>query len=192
MSTFDQTIEALRGNAESADISDAWPAASWNELRNGGVLRWNIPSEFGGDRLSNLEAISRNEMLGGACLTTAFILSQREAAVRRLLAYPVHDLQQRYLPAVARGDQFLTVGLSQLTTSRQHGAPALLAEPMGSEGYRLNGLVPWVTGADRADAFIIGAVLSDQRQLLFVLPVERPGVTIDAPMPLAALRGSRT
>jgi alkylation response protein AidB-like acyl-CoA dehydrogenase len=56
----------------------------------------------------------------------------------------------------------------------------------------LQGDVPWVTGADRADDLIVGAVLPDGLQALFVLPARSPGVRIDPPMQLTALVGSRT
>jgi alkylation response protein AidB-like acyl-CoA dehydrogenase len=107
-----------------------------------------------------------------------------------LLAGPVH-LRERYLPPTARGELYLTVGLSQLTTSRQHRRPSLTAEPTPG-GYRLDGEVPWVTGADRAAAIMIGATLPDGRQLVLALPTHTPGVSVGPPMPLAALCGSRT
>ena len=71
------------------------------------------------------------------------------------------------------------VGLSQLTTSRQHGAPALRATRVGADGFRLDGEIPWVTGADQARAVVMGAVLDDGAQVLFVLPTDRPGVTVE-------------
>jgi alkylation response protein AidB-like acyl-CoA dehydrogenase len=105
-------------------------------------------------------------------------------------------LRERFLPALARGELYATVGLSQLTTSRQHQAPALVATPLGSaaepDGYRLDGVIPWVTGADQAGLVVIGAALADSRQVLLALPAGRPGVTVETPLRLAALSGSRT
>ncbi len=86
----------------------------------------------------------------------------------------------------------MSVGLSQLTTSRQHQAPALVATPLGTDRYRLDGVIPWVTAADRCDTLVVGATLPDARQLLVLLPVARPGVTVEPPLHLAALAGSRT
>jgi len=132
-----------------------------------------------------------NEQLAAACLTTAFIFSQREAAVRWLV--PANDeVRLRFLPALARGDRFVTVGLSQLTTSRQHRPPSLRARAVGGTAYRLDGDIPWVTGADRADGIVAGAVLEDGRQILLLLPSGPPGLEIAPPMRLAALTGSRT
>jgi alkylation response protein AidB-like acyl-CoA dehydrogenase len=135
-----------------------------------------------------------NESLGAACLTTAFLLSQREAAVRWILKGP-ETLKQRFLPDAARGIGYLTIGISQLTTSRQHCAPALLAEPFEG-GFRLDGVIPWVTGASGAQAVVAGAVLENSQtggeQILFVLSLKNPGVKIGPPMALSALAGSCT
>ncbi len=120
----------LARRAEDADRRDDWPAASWQLVRQAGVLAWSVPAAYGGLGLSAVELLAGYEQLASACLTTAFILSQREAAVRRLDAYPVADLQQRFLPALVRGELLATVGLSQLTTSRQHQ----VAGPPGHAG----------------------------------------------------------
>ncbi len=186
------TLDALRSHAEAVDSRADWPEASWQKLREAGVLRWSIPRHFGGDERDSFAYLGGTEQIGGACLTSAFILSQRDAAVSRLLASPADALRERYLPGLARGELFLTVGLSQLTTSRQHRSPSLQAEPLAGGAYRLHGEIPWTTGADRADAIVIGAALADGKQLLVVLPATLSGVAVDPPMPLAALIGSRT
>lgn len=177
--------------AERADDSLSWPAASWDSLKDGGVLRWPIPRALGGDELDSMELMRGYARLAGACLTTAFILSQRDAAVRRLRDGSRLDLAAELLPRLATGETFTTVGLSQLTTSRQHAAPSLRAT-MSDATIDLDGVIPWVTGADQAQFIVAGATLDDGRQLLFVLPMDLPGLQIGNPLPLSALRGSRT
>ena len=146
-------LSNLAAGAEAADSCLDWPPG-WDRLRHVGVTRWSIPAEFGGDARPPAEILAGCEAIAGACLTTAFILSQREAAARRLLAGPA-QLQKRFLPPAARGDEFLTIGVSQITTSRQHVAPVLRATPAGAAGFRLDGQIPWVTGADRAAAVVV-------------------------------------
>jgi alkylation response protein AidB-like acyl-CoA dehydrogenase len=53
-------------------------------------------------------------------------------------------------------------------------------------------MIPWVTGASRAEHIVIGAVLEDGRQVLAVLPMDLPGVTVGPPLDLMALEGSMT
>jgi butyryl-CoA dehydrogenase len=188
----DATLSVLEAHADAADAGPDWPAESWQALIDAGVLGWCVPRQFGGHELGRTELLAGSERLADACLTTAFIVSQRDAAVRRLTAHATPELQARLLPALARGESFITVGLSQLTTSRQHRPPALVATPHGLGAYRLDGEIPWVTGADQAEMVVTGAALTEGRQAVFLLPMDRPGVTVDPPMTLAALSGSRT
>lgn len=183
--------EQLAVNAEIADRSTDWPEKSWQILREIGALRWSIPPAYGGAGCAPVDVLRGMEDISAGCLTTAFALSQREAAVRHLLKGPSH-LRDRYLPGLAAGDTFLTVGLSQLTTSRQHQGPALRATPLSSGGYRLDGEIPWVTGADKATAIVAGATLPDNAQILVLLTSDNLAGMIEPPLQLAALVGSRT
>jgi alkylation response protein AidB-like acyl-CoA dehydrogenase len=137
------------------------------------------------------ELLEGYAQLGGACLTICFILSQREAAVSRIRAHGSPEVQRALLPALARGEQFTTVGLSQLTTSRQHGKPALAVQEVGDR-LVLDGVMPWVTGAPQADYFITGGVLPDGRQILVVMHRDLNGVRVPPPLDLMALQGSLT
>ncbi|MDB5341056.1 MAG: acyl-CoA dehydrogenase [Planctomycetaceae bacterium] len=184
-------LEKLTAGSEQADRGTAWPIAAWEALRRAGALAWSIPREHGGAGLSAVELLSGLEDIASGCLTTAFALSQREAAIRHILKGPP-PLRERYLPRLARGEIYMTVGLSQLTTSRQHQGPALRATLLPAGRVQLDGEIPWVTGADHATGIVVGATLPDATQLLLVLPTERVVDQIDPPLPLASLGGSRT
>jgi alkylation response protein AidB-like acyl-CoA dehydrogenase len=184
-------LEALAAFAEQADTDPAWPEESWRVVGELGAQTWSIPKEAGGQGLDRIAQLEGAEQLGAACLTSAFILSQREAAVRWILQGS-EALRRRILPALARGETFVTVGLSQLTTSRQHRPPSLRAHALESGGYRLDGEVPWVTGADHADFLVVGAVREDGLQVLLLMPRSALGVIVEPPLHLAALAGSRT
>lgn len=183
--------DRLTANAENADRLADWPASSWDVLKEAGVLGWSIPSEFHGAGLGAIDGLTGLEEIASCCLTTAFILSQREAAVRQLLKGP-DRLKEEYLPRVASGTAFATVGLSQLTTSRQHGSAAVTVQTRPGGKLRLRGEIPWVTAADRADAIIVGARLEDSRQILIAVPSTEFAGHIAPPLPLSSLVGSRT
>src|SRR5437660_10725 len=177
----DDLWHALADRADAADHRPDWPRASWESLSRAGVLEWSIPTGYGGRELDGPTALHGYERLAGACLTTAFILSQREAAVRRIRDSGRDDLCRELLRPLACGGRFATVGLSQLTTSGQHRAPMMQARETDT-GYELNGSMPWVTGADQAHHMITGAVLEDGRQVLLVVPADGPGGRADPPM----------
>jgi butyryl-CoA dehydrogenase len=186
-----ELTELLSRSADRADEDIDWPTDSWNTLMAAGAGRWSIPRAFGGDDRSQAEQLSYSEDISAACLTTAFIFSQREAAIRHLLRGPEH-LKDQYLPDLADGRSFITIGLSQLTTSRQHTAPSLRASRISEDRFLLDGEIPWVTGATQAAAVVIGATLDSNEQALFLLPTKTPGVSVGPPLHLAALSGSQT
>ena len=139
--------------------------------------------------------------LASGCLTTAFVMTQRSAAVRRIETSSNEATRETLLSSLRSGVTFATVGISHLTTSRRHlSQPPLRAIPT-SEGWLLEGFSPWVTGARFADTLVVGAVetvhgkeneLSKPRELLFAIPGNRLGVEIEPCGELMALNGSAT
>ncbi len=130
--------------------------------------------------------------LAAACLTTTFVLTQRSAAVKRIVESENESVKQKLLPALADGSLFTTVGISHLTTSRRHLAKPVLQAKPSADGFVLNGYSPWVTGAAHADHVVLGATLDDGKQILLALPTSLPGVAVPPPSQLLALNSSHT
>ncbi len=191
-SVSDELLRQLSAAAPGLDDPDAWPADQFARLAQAGILRWVIPSEYGGFPASPIQLLRGYEALAAACLTTAFVLTQRNGACQRIADSSADGLKAELLPRLASGDLFATVGISHLTTSRQHlGQPAVAASLTG-DSITLNGTVPWVTGAPQADYVVTGGTLDDGRQLLIALPVQTAGVEVQSPARLLALNASQT
>lgn len=175
-----------------ADEAGEWPASLWGMVVEAGANRWAIPEEHGGSGCDRPTLVRRYGLLAEGSLTAAFILTQHDAAVRRLLPASGRAKALDWLRSIVQGRAFTTVGLSQLTTSRRHGEAALVATPESDGGYRLDGVVPWVTGAEKAAVIVMGAVVKPDAQVLFALPSDRAGVRVSPSFSLAALGSSRT
>ncbi len=169
------TANLAAEDGRAADLEE-WPAALWATLERIGGPRWTLPEEYGGTVCPRPALVQRYARLAGGSLTAVFILSQHDAAIRRLLAAPGNPTAERWLGAVGRGRAIATVGISHLTTSRRLGAQAIRAVEDGPGRFRLDGTMPWVTGATRADLVVTGGALDDGRQVLVALPTDRPGV----------------
>lgn len=181
--------------AELADRSDQlriWPAEQLSLCGMAGVHEWFVDRPMGGQGWSDADVTRGYLRLAEACLTTAFILTQRSGAVRRIAVGEQPQLAERLLPDLVAGRTFATVGISHLTTSRRHLArPVLRAEPTPS-GWRLDGFSPWVTGALYAQTIVTGATLDDGRQVLVAVPCDLPGVEPQLPLELVGLSASAT
>lgn len=189
---FTALLQQLSQRAALVDAADGWPTESWAALCQSPAARWTIPPASGGEELPPEQLVENYSALAEGCLNTCFIYSQRNAAAVRIAASENVAAQRRWLPSLAQGTIFATVGLSHLTTSRQHlQAPAVAVRETGAE-YVLSGVVPWVTGASQAQVIVTGGALPDGRQILAALPTDLPGVTVDPPAQLLALSASQT
>lgn len=183
--------EELVSLAARSALEGPWASGAMRALARAGILARFVPPDCGGTGAGEPTLIDTLTATATACLTTALALSQWAAAVRIIAAGPA-DVRTALLPPLARGETFTTVGISQLTTSRRHlGRPAL--EACGdAAGWQLEGLCPWVTGADACDTIVTGAQAGDGRQLFFVVPTPAAGLSIEPPLSMLALSGSRT
>ncbi len=187
----------LAAAADDTDRSGRWPAEQLALCGEAGVFEWFLELQHGGQGWSVEDAIRGYVAIASACLTTAFILTQRTGACRRIAGCANESLKRRWLPGLASGEQFATVGISHLTTSRRHlGRPVLAAE-QSAGGFRLDGMSPWVTGAAAADVLVLASTLVENhqatdRELLVAVPTNLPGLSIDAPFPLVGLTASST
>jgi len=182
---------ALEARADQTDRVGPWESGAFDLLVSSGLLAGFISPLHGGSDASEGAILEALAAVASGCLTTALVLTQWASACRIIGAAPGDDLRH-LLPRLARGDETTTVGIAQLTTSRQHaGRPALVASRGGGQ-WRLAGSCPWVTGADRSDTIVTGAMTADGTPAFFVVPTTATGLSISPPMHLLALSGSRT
>ncbi len=191
--TFQTLVRTLRETPEP-DAASVWPATQMELLAEAGGCRWNVAKQFGGDGVDSAEMLQIYRELSIGSLLTTFILTQRNAACQRIESSPNTSLTEKLLPALCRGRIFATVGISHLTTSRQHVQRPVVSvtECAGKTGFRLSGIVPWATAAIQADLIVTGGSLRDGRQILVAIPRSREGVTVLPPIALMGLSSSQT
>src|SRR3954469_21854013 len=187
----------LAQRAIEMDRSGEWPAEQLRLCGEYGVYEWFVDPAWGGQGWNEEQLVRGYLALSAACVTTAFVLTQRTGACRRIEGCENETLRQRLLPGLASGELFATVGISHLTTSRRHlGRPVLTAEAIPG-GFRLNGMSPWVTGGAAADYIVLAAVLVEggevtDKQLLIAAPTDTPGLKVAGALPLIGVSASST
>ncbi|MBI1314328.1 acyl-CoA dehydrogenase [bacterium] len=192
MDSLNELCGQLRDQAATLGSVDAWPGEQLGAMGGAGVLGWLIPQEFGGSDISAAELVSGYEQLAAACLTSTFVLTQRNAAIQRIVKSGNEELKKELLPELVDHSQFVTVGISHLTTSRQHWKQPTVAVEMLDGGFLLNGEIPWVTGGDRADVIVTGGTLANGRQVLLAVEKCCEGLEMREPVSMLALNASRT
>lgn len=178
---------AHRLDQESALLFEAF-----GELGARGLLVPKSPPAFGGMGLDTQAFWQFQSIVARHSGALAFLQTQHQSAASFLLAGENEALRQAYLPAMSAGKKRVGVGFSQL----RRQPPPLTAEPVAG-GYRLQGKVPWVTGAGLFEEFIGAAVLTDGKAVFGVLPLvsgARCGgrLIVNEPMAIAAIASTNT
>ncbi len=182
----------LKSLSAESDSTIAWPAKQLELIAEAGIYHWFVPELLGGSGWSARDIVAGYIKLAASCLTTTFIITQRVAAIKRICNSQNEPLRDRLLPGLMNGQSPATVGISHLTTSRRHVKGSVLRATKVDDGFLVNGFSPWVTGACGAANVVMGAVLEDDQQVLFVAPTDGKGVTVDPGFDLVGLSGSQT
>ena len=182
----------LRSATANLDHRADWPADQLQWCAEYGVYEWFASRQRGGQAWNDSEIVRGYLALSGACLTTTFIITQRIGAMQRIERSENQCAQELLLPGLIRGTSFATVGISHLTTSRQHLSHPVLRAVDNKDHFILDGYSPWVTGAAAADVVVVGATLDDERQILVAMPTNLAGVEIPPPANLIGLSASQT
>ncbi len=154
-----------------ANSLDREPKVLRSVLKQMGDRSWlalKAPEELGGKGLSEAEYNLLQISLARASGALTFLQTQHQSAVAKLAQSKNKFLQQEFFPDVAQGKSLIGVGFSHL---RRRGTPMMQSTAIAG-GYLLTGEVPWITGYGFFDYFILGAILTDGREIYGLLPLQ--------------------
>src|SRR5262245_54847441 len=126
----------LAALAPELEQQGAWPAEQLRLCGEAGVFEWFVGREYGGQEWNEADLLRGYVRLAATCLTTAFVITQRVGAMQRIAAGGSDAAREELLPNLVAGRTFDTVGISALTTSRQH-----VVRPMLRDIVRRHGVV---------------------------------------------------
>ncbi|MEM8778319.1 MAG: acyl-CoA dehydrogenase family protein [Cyanobacteria bacterium P01_G01_bin.49] len=187
-----ETVHNYLQDCLSSEI-DQDPAAlkkALQGLTDRSLLSVKIPKAWGGLGVDSETFYLFQQLIARYSGALAFLQLQHQGAVSSLVSSENELLKQQYLPQIVQGKQFIGQGFSQL---RRQGEPLVKAIPI-SGGYYISGHVPWITGFGFFDAFIIGAILPDGKELRGIIPCPKNCETIkfSGPMKLCAMQSTNT
>jgi alkylation response protein AidB-like acyl-CoA dehydrogenase len=137
---------------------DSWHAG-WDEafsrrLGERGWLGMTIPVAYGGHGRSALDRyVVTEELLAAGAPVAAHWIADRQTAPS-LLRYGTEQQKRRYLPAIARGECYVALGLSEPDAgSDLAGVRTKAVKAAG--GWELTGTKVWTTGAHHAHVITV-------------------------------------
>ncbi len=183
---------AVTPHANTLDIHSETLFEAFGQLGHRGWLAPKNPEVLGGFGLNTTAYQQFQSAIARRSGALAFLQTQHQSAASLLLGSENEALKQTYLSKMATGERRLGVGFSQL---RRHPAPVTATAVAG--GYRINGVVPWVTGAGLFTHFVGAAMLPDGSAVFGVLPLvnqtENEGqLAVTEPMALAGMAATNT
>ncbi|CNG25384.1 acyl-CoA dehydrogenase [Mycobacterium tuberculosis] len=163
-------------------LTGADPAFS-RRLGERGWLGMTLPERYGGHGRSPLERFAViEELLAAGAPVGAHWIADRQTGPS-ILAHGTEEQKARFLPAIARGECFFAIGMSEPDAGSDLASVRTRAERDG-DGWRLHGTKVWTSGAHLAHAILVlarSAPRSDDRhagltQFIVPLPDERVAV----------------
>ena len=151
-------------------------------LAKAGFIGMTWPKKYGGHERHPLERyVVMEELLAAGAPVGAHWVADRQTG-NLLLRYGTEEQRQKYLPGMARGEEYACIGLSE-PGSGSDLASLRTSARRTPEGWRINGQKVWTTGAHICKS-ILALVRTEEgsernaglSQLIFDL--DTPGITI--------------
>jgi alkylation response protein AidB-like acyl-CoA dehydrogenase len=162
-----------------------WMGFDADFSRDLGRLGWigmTWPKKYGGHERSAIERYTvLEEMLVAGAPVGAHWIADRQSGPL-LLRFGTESQRERFLPGIARGESYFSIGMSEPQSGSDLAAVKTRAVRDGS-GWRVNGMKLWTTNAHQAH-YIIALVRTgegSQRQeglSQVIIDLASPGVTV--------------
>ena len=154
--------ERLPPIAEELEHSGEPPSRELiHEFAAHGFLGINIPEEWGGLGLGNLEALIVLEEFGKISSAVAFpVFESCVGPVRAIERFAGPNLKRRVVPGVCRGDLIVAISMSEPAAGSALTDLTTRAETRGDRVV-LNGTKRWCSGGGHADGYVVYCRMSD-------------------------------
>lgn len=175
------------------DQKGVYPETFLRKLGALGGLGSLTPVARGGSAQGLTHAIRLIEEVSKACVSTGFLLWAEYALQWYVLNSPNTALAADMLPAMARGD--VLGGTAQSNSMKScAGIEATRLKAVRVEGgYRINGVLPWVSNIGPEHVFHMGASLPDMPGLVIgLIHGSTPGLTLARNAHFIGMEGTNT
>jgi len=163
------------------------------EFAEMGFLGINVPEQYGGLGLGNLEALLVLEEFGKISSAVGFpVFESCVGPVRAIERFGSESLRQRVVPAVCRGEIQVAVSMSEPQAGSALTDLTTRGEKKGDKVI-LNGTKRWCSGGGHADGYVVYCRLSEDEGARGIGAVyvekDTKGVTFGRPEDLMGFRG---
>ncbi len=146
---------ALAPRAAHWDEEEAFPDASWDALVEADLTGLTIDERYGGSGLGDVESAIVLEELARADVSSAILAQLAMNGPPRVIGHLGADgVKDRWLPRVAKGETFLSIGITEADAGSAVGSMRAQLTADG-DGWRLNAYKNYSTGGHKAGGCLV-------------------------------------
>lgn len=194
-------VRAIAGNdilpiVGEIDRDGVYPETAMRKLGRAGAfaqhVSWGAPSTDSGPGVG--AAIDAMSAVGEVCLSTAFCMWCQDALAWYIACSDNDGLKRRLLPEVSTGAVLGGTGLSNPMKRFCDIEPMRLKATRVAGGYRVKGVLPWVSnlGPDHHFGGVFELVDKPGHFVMAIIPCASEGLTLGSNTAFVALDGTRT
>lgn len=185
-------ISDLEPLVNEIDQQGLYPKSFMQKLGQLGGFAAAISVEYDGLGLSLAEQLQVTDRVSRVCGSTAFVVWCQSVSAWYLSQTPNQLARDEYLASVAGGKLLCGTGMSN-TVKHLAGIEKmhLKAERQGNS-YVVNGILPWVSNIDGDHLLIVSAQLEDAGYVMFALPCDSEGLSLQACPEFSGMEGTQT
>jgi len=147
--------------AEKWDVDEHIPRAQIQKYADAGYLGMTIPTEYGGQGLSALDAVLVIEEIARHCgISGRLIVDHNFGAAITILNFGTEEQRQRVLPTICTGATLMSIGMTEPEAGSALTDLTTTATEDG-DAYILNGKKHWITGAGEREYTLVYARFND-------------------------------
>jgi alkylation response protein AidB-like acyl-CoA dehydrogenase len=153
--------DKIAPRAAEIDATGEFPWDVARTLADNGLLGLHIPTEYGGSGADTLTFCLLVEEIARVCASSSVIPLVQKLGSMPLLMAASHEQRQRWLPAIAAGDELVSYCISEADAGSDPASMRTSARRDG-DAWVLNGTKTWISMASASQAFTVLAKTDPQ------------------------------
>lgn len=171
----------MRPKAAFYDREEKFPEEVMQKAFEAGFLTCNVPVEYGGGGLSDLEVAIISEELAWGCAGMYTTMMANSLAFTPIILFGSEEQKQKFLTPFTRKMGFASYCLTEREAGSDTSAIKTMARKDGSD-YVINGSKCFITNGGVASLYVVFANAAPEKGArgitAFIVPRETPGITI--------------
>lgn len=174
-------MKEMRPNAAKYDKGDLFPEDVMKKAFEVGFITCNIPKEYEGGGLRELDTAIISEELAAGCAGMFTTIMASSLAFTPIILFGTEEQKKTFLIPFTKKMSFAAFCLTEREAGSDAGALKTRAVKVGSE-YVINGTKCFITNGGIASLYVVFANSDPEKGMrglsAFIVPRETPGITV--------------